>query len=111
MDLSVVLTSAAVSAMVSTMSLLILQWLDRRARRREFLMKTATDWAAKHMEFEIDLAKASGRARVTPSLGMLADGYYRELSYLMKHGKPLPEVLNDYEGTLKALGLSRPKEP
>jgi hypothetical protein len=57
MDLMVVLTSAAVSAVVSGLFILISQLFERRARRRELLLKTAKDLAIKHLEQALQLAK------------------------------------------------------
>jgi hypothetical protein len=49
MDLSVVLTSAAVSALVSALFTFVSQWLERRARRQELLVKAATELAMKNL--------------------------------------------------------------
>ena len=43
MDVSVVLTSAVVGAVVSSLFAVVSQFLERRARQRELLMKAATE--------------------------------------------------------------------
>ena len=73
MDLSVVLTSAAVSALVSGLFTFISQCLERRARQREFLLKTAADWAIKQQEFALTFANTSRRDMTIPPLPVLLE--------------------------------------
>jgi hypothetical protein len=112
MDLSVVLTSAAVSAVVSGLFAFVSQCLERRARRqeflmktataeREFLMKTATDWAIKTWEQGRELSKQGMRVEI-PALGWLAHDYYQQLASLMMDGKLPPEVQQAYHAWLAA---------
>jgi hypothetical protein len=74
MDVSVVLTSAAVSTVVSGLFAFVSQHIERRARQQEFLMKTATDWALKHWEHARELSKQWMRVEI-PALGWLAYDY------------------------------------
>jgi hypothetical protein len=92
MGLSVVLTSAAVGAVVSSLLTLLSQVLDRRSRRTEFLMRTATDWAVKRVELAIEYAKTRAVHPVTPDLGWMAYDYHRQLSSLMKDGTMPPDM-------------------
>jgi hypothetical protein len=96
MDLSVVLTSAAVSAVVSSLFLFVSQWLERRARQREFLLKTAADWATKQQDVGLALTRSGTTVSILP-LPMLAYGYYRQLASLMKRGQLTPEEQKRYE--------------
>ena len=102
MDLSVVLTSAAVSAVVSGLFTLISQLFERRARRRELLLKTATDLAIKHLEQALQLAKTRGGQ--IPPLGMLTYDYHHQFILVMKHGRLPPEVQEEYDAWLQQTG-------
>jgi hypothetical protein len=97
MDLSVVLTSAAVSAVVSGLFTFVSQGLERRARQREFLLKTAAEWATKHLEEGLALAKVKGGRTAIPGLGILTYRYHQQLLSLMKSGKLPPGMQPDYE--------------
>jgi hypothetical protein len=90
--LTVVLTSAAVGAVVSQLITLIAQHLERKARRTEFLMKTATDWAVKRVELAIEFAKTRTVYPVTPDLGWMAYDYHQQLSSLMRDGTMPPDM-------------------
>jgi hypothetical protein len=104
MDLSVILTSvlasAVVSAAVSGLFSFVSQSMERRAREREFLMKTAIDWATKTWEQSRELTKLGHRVD-TPALGWLAHDYHQQLSSLMKDGKLPPEVQQAYDAWLQ----------
>jgi hypothetical protein len=103
-DLSVVLTSAAVSAVVSGLFTFVSQCLERRARRRELLLKTATDWAVKHLEQALQIGKDRGVRVEVPALGWLTHDYYHQLTTLMKRGTLPPAVQQEYEKWLQQTG-------
>jgi hypothetical protein len=90
--LTVVLTSAAVGAVMSQLITLIAQHFERKARRTEFLMKTATDWAVKRVELAIEYAKTRAVHPVTPDLGWMAYEYHQQLSSLMTDGTMPPDI-------------------
>jgi hypothetical protein len=104
MDFSVILTSAAVSAIVSGLFTFVSQCLERRARRRELLLKTATDWAVKHLEQALQLGKDRGVRVQVPALGWLAQDYYNQLTTLLKRGTLPPEVQQEYAQWLQQSG-------
>jgi len=74
MEISVVLTSAAVAAVVSGLFTFVSQWLERRARRKELLLKTATDWAVKHLEQALQLGKDRGGSGGGSRIGLAGAG-------------------------------------
>jgi hypothetical protein len=104
MEISVVLTSAAVAAVVSGLFTFVSQWLERRARRKELLMKTATDWAVKHLEQALQLGKDRGVRVEVPALGWLAQDYYHQLTILLKRGTLPPEAQQEYDQWLQRSG-------
>jgi hypothetical protein len=104
MDFSVILTSAAVSAIVSGLFTFVSQCLERRARRRELLLKTATDWAVKHLEQALQIGKDRGVRVEVPALGWLAQDYYHQLTTLLKRGTLPPEVQQEYDKWLQQSG-------
>jgi hypothetical protein len=99
MDFSVILTSAAVSAVVASLFTFVSQWLERRARQKELLMKAATELAMKNLEQGVQLVKTQGGQ--IPPLGWLTFDYYQQLTSVMKHGLLPPDVQKDYEKWLK----------
>jgi hypothetical protein len=101
MDVSAVVTSAGVGAgvgaLVSGLLTVIAQAVERRARRRELIMKTASDLAMKHFEQAISLTKAGTQPAGVWPLGTLTYDYYLQLTSLMKDGKLPPDMQKDYE--------------
>jgi hypothetical protein len=95
--LSVVLTSAAVGALVSSLFTFVSQLLERRARRKELLMKTAADLATKALDAWIDHAKTSGRNVQIPPLSFFTYYFHRQLSSLLQESKLTPEEQTRYE--------------
>jgi hypothetical protein len=104
MEISVVLTSAAVAAVVSGLFTFVSQWLERRARRKELLLKTSTDWAVKHLEQALQLGKDRGGRVGVPALGWLAQDYYHQLTTLLKRGTLPPETQQEYDTWLQRSG-------
>jgi hypothetical protein len=111
-----ILTSAVVSAAVSGLFGFVSQYLDRLARgqefkmktaaaEREFLMKTATDWATKTWEQSRELTKLGNRVD-TPALGWLAHDYHQQLSSLLKDGTFPPSVQQAYDAWLRQIPRS-----
>lgn len=103
MEISVVLTSAAVAAVVSGLFTFVSQLLERRARRQELLMKTAVDVAVKHWEHARELSKQGMRVEI-PALGWLAYDYCRQFGSVMKDGRLPPEVQQAYDAWLRQAG-------
>ena len=101
MDVSAVLTSAGVGAgvgaLVSGLFMVIAQAVERRARRRELILKTASDLAIKHFDQAIALTRAGTRKGEAWPLGALTYDYYLQLTSLMKDGKLPPDLQKDYE--------------
>jgi hypothetical protein len=97
MDLSVVLTSAAVGAVVSSLLTLVGQLLERRGRQRELLMKSAVDLTIKHMERGTNLALALNKIPDILPLGMLVYSFHEQLTSVAKHGTLPPDVQKAYD--------------
>ena len=95
MDVSVVLTSAVVGAVVSSLFAVVSQFLERRARQRELLMKAATDLAMRHLEQAVTLMKANGGQ--TWPLGLLVYDDHLQLTSVWKYGRLPPDAQKDYE--------------
>jgi hypothetical protein len=104
-DLSVVLTSAAVSALVSSLFTFISQCLERRARRRELVMKTAADLATQSRNFYLEVAKSRGGK--IPPLPFSTYYYHQQLSSLFKRGKLTSEEQKLYEAFVKEINSSQ----
>jgi hypothetical protein len=66
MDTAVILTSAAVGAIVSSTVTALSQFFERRVRRDELLIKAATELTIKYTEFLGDIALKSERPIVLP---------------------------------------------
>jgi hypothetical protein len=110
MEISVVLTSAAVAAVVSGLFTLFSQWRERQARQKELLMKTAADLATKAMDQWLEeRAKTTDRKLLVPLLSFFTYYFHRQLSSLLKDGKLPPEEQERYEDLDKRLYASQVK--
>ena len=86
----VVLTSAAIGAVISSVINVIGQFIERSARRREMLLKSAIEHAWRFQDHLLKMARDSGRAIQVVDPIVNAEEYYQWLQHLYKNGK-LPE--------------------
>ena len=107
MDTAVILTSAAVGAIVSSIVTVTSQFFDRRVRRDELLIKAATELAIKHADFVINAAEKTGRDAVIPPHGWLVYDFYRQLRHLMRYHelpRDIQKSVEDYYRQIEGLG-------
>ena len=104
MDIPVILTSAAVGAIVSSIFTFVSQFFERRVRRDELLIKTATELAIKHADFTFSLATKSGQTAIFPPHGWLVYDFHRQLRHLMKHGELPKDLQKSAEEYFKQIG-------
>lgn len=91
--LPIILASAAVAAVVSSMFQLIGQWRERVARRREQLLKFAIEMAVQRTELLIRAADKTDTAVKLPDNIFLATRYYRWLRQLERTGQLPPDAV------------------
>jgi hypothetical protein len=82
------LGSAAIGALVSSVITAFAQYLDRRARRQELLLKEALELA--QWRIDVMVANLKGQRGELKDKIVLAETYYGYLQHLMEHGK-LPD--------------------
>lgn len=99
--ISLILTSAAVAALVTSIITLLGQWLERRSRRRELLLSKAIELGIHRSEFIRDLAKESNSTATFHDTAVLAEGYYRWLAHLLDNGA-LPADAPTMDGRSRA---------
>lgn len=87
---SIVLTSAVVSAAVTSILTLFGQSFERRARERELLFTKCVELAQRKTEFLIQVAKDTGATATLADYVVYAEMYYWLLSSLHDKGK-LPD--------------------
>lgn len=90
--LPIVLGSAAIGALMSSVITLVGQKFERESRREELLLSEATKLAEHQMETLLKVAAATrgtGSTRIVPLIEMVHD-YHRLLTALFKTGKPDP---------------------
>ena len=87
---SVVLTSAVVSAVVTSILTLFGQYFERRARERELLFTRCVELAQTKMEFLMKVAERTGATAILADYAVYAEMYYWLLSSLHEKGK-LPD--------------------
>ncbi len=87
---SIVLTSAVVSAAISSLVTLAGQFFERRARVRELLFTKCVELAQKKPEFLMKVAADTGATATLADYVVYAEMYYWLLSSLHKNGK-LPD--------------------
>lgn len=85
----IVVTSAAVAALVSALAALVGQYLDRRGARRHLLLEKSIELAKLQTEQAWRAAQAGRTVYLADSV-ILAETYYRWLSHLLDHDE-LPE--------------------
>jgi hypothetical protein len=87
---SVVLTSAVVSAAVTSLITLFGQYFERRARDKELLFAKCVELAKTKTEFLIGFADKTGHTASIADYVVYAEMYYWLLGELHEHGK-LPD--------------------
>lgn len=87
MDWKLIVTSAAVGAVVSGAFQFLGQMLERRSRRRERLFDEAIRIALIRREQGMAHAKAEGYPFVDPDPVVRAAGYYKALAQLFDEGR------------------------
>jgi hypothetical protein len=82
-----VVTSAAVGAVVSSISVLIGQMLERRARRREIILSKAIELALRRTDLEMELFERVGGPTRPREYSEVAAEYYRVVEHLFDTGR------------------------
>jgi hypothetical protein len=87
MDLSTVITSAAVGAVTAAVVNIIGQALERRSRRKELLLAKAVELAVERVRFAFEVAKASSQGAALKDPGITCATYYKWLRHLLDKGE------------------------
>jgi hypothetical protein len=88
----VMFTSAAVGAAISSIVTAISQHYERRMRRDELLIKTATELATKFIDTTTNIAKEQGKDVDIPPYTWSVYEFHRHLKHLMRyHTLPLED--------------------
>jgi hypothetical protein len=90
--LALVLTSAAVGALASSVVTFVGQLLERRARREELLLVKALEVAKARNEVMVRQAERLASGMIVPDMVFSAEVYFRWLECLMKTGKFPPDA-------------------
>lgn len=107
----VIITSAAVGAVVSSVATIIGQWLDRSARRKELLLSKAIELAFARQELVMKVAEAAGGRATLNDAAALAAEYYQVLAHVMDKGD-LPSFFKERgAASTKALNEGRKNKP
>ncbi|HYR06812.1 MAG TPA: hypothetical protein VEQ60_03510 [Longimicrobium sp.] len=89
-----IITSAAVGAITSSLITFFSAYLERRARRRELLLKEAVALAHQRVETMCRIAEATQAQSRIPDAMVLAEKYYQWVTALFNEGR-LPEEVRD----------------
>jgi len=87
---SIVLTSALVSAVVSSILAMLGQFLERRAKERQLLFTKCVELAQAKMEFLMRVSENTGATAILADYAVYAEMYYWLFSSLHERGK-LPD--------------------
>jgi|ERR1051326_337564 hypothetical protein len=97
--ITLILGSAAVGALVSSLMTAWTTHLERRARREELIFTKALEMTHKRID---TLTKAFEMSNYThmelPPEMEMASKFHKALSHLFKHGEVNPEMLKEIEG-------------
>jgi hypothetical protein len=87
-----IFTSAAVGALVSSAVTFIGQFLERRSRRNELLLKTAVKLSVHQREFMMQFAKETQTPATLIDPAINAENYFRWLKELLVSEKLSPDA-------------------
>ena len=85
--LPLILGSAAIGALVSSIITFAGQFLERRARKRELLLSRAIELAELHNKLIMDAANAGGKRGTFYPYIVQVRWFYKQLDQLYKTGK------------------------
>jgi hypothetical protein len=85
--LPILISSAAVGALVSSIITLVGQQIERNARRRELLLSEAVKMAMGHRDYLLKFAQAQNTTVHIPEQAKLAQTYFLALSSLILKSK------------------------
>jgi hypothetical protein len=92
----ILISSAAVGALVSSIITLVGQQIERNARRRELLLSEAVKMAMGHREYLLKFAESQHTSVFMPEQARLAQTYFLALSSLITEGNlPRGMFVND----------------
>ena len=84
--IGVILGSAAVGALVSSLITLFGQYHERQSRREELLLERAMELAEGKIQLAKERARTSSSTHYVQDKIVLTETYYKWLKYLLKHG-------------------------
>jgi hypothetical protein len=97
--IGIIVSSAVVSAAVSSVFTFSAQHFDRKARQRELLLKAALELAEWRLSTVLKAAELQKGEAILADKLVLTETYYEFLEHLLKHGK-LPKDDPRIERTL-----------
>jgi hypothetical protein len=101
---SLVLGSAAIGALTSSIIAFVGQAIERRSRVKELLLSKAIDMARDRINFLTEAAKQSEQAMIVESHLVYAGDLYQDLVYLFKKGSLPPKVHEAVDAYRKKFG-------
>ena len=90
--LTIVLTSAGGSVLVSSLMTLLGQYLERRARREELILQKAIEMAVQRREFVMEAIKLTQKNATFADDIFSVETYVRRLGSLLNHGDLPPDA-------------------
>jgi hypothetical protein len=103
LDIVTVVTSAAVGSIVAAGITVLGQFLERRARRKELLLKKAIEIAEAKTKNIIDISEKTGVNAIIYDTMANVGVYYRALEYLINKGDLPADVKSKLEKEEKRL--------
>ena len=97
-----IIISAATGAIASALLSLFGQWRERKWKRKEILLNTASQLSIEHTNKVMRIAEGSGQTAIIYDHVHVTADYYKWLNHLVDKNK-LPEEANPKAG--KELGL------
>lgn len=95
--LPIILTSAAIGAVVSSILQLIGNYFERKARRREQLLRFAIEMAVQRTELVMRISEKTDASVKLQDNIFMATKYYRWLDGLERHGTLPPDAIEAAE--------------
>lgn len=99
----VILTSAAVGAVISSVITVIGQSIERRSREREMVLKSAIDHAWRYRDHLIEVSRDTGSKLLLVDPVVYVEKYYEWFDHLCREGKfPYDPNLQESKEKLEA---------
>jgi hypothetical protein len=96
----IVIVSAGIGALVSTVGQVVAQYLERKSRREELALTKANELAQSTYASGVEMMRMGKSVKIYPQTMMVRDAY-RMFAHLLDHGKLDPRTWAELEEEIR----------